>query len=141
MVKNYFSEGSFMIHELTIRPQFRDTDAFGHVNYMSTQNWFDRARTDIYREFSAKMDPREIGLVILKVDVLYQKEIFPGNDVQIRSWVSRIGNKSFTITQEASQNNELCVTGNIVFCGIDLVRHISAPLSSRVREVLSRYQP
>ncbi len=129
-----------MFYTTTITPQVYDTDMQGHVNYLSPQLWFDRARSTIYRQFEPNMDFSKHCVVTLKVEVTYIKEIMVAADVEIRTWTSALGNKSYEITQEAWQNGERCVVAKSIFCGFDFTTHKSEPLSERFRAVLEQYR-
>lgn len=128
-----------IVFEYPILPQIIDTDVFGHVNYLAVSGWFDRARTVLYREFAPDLRPEQIGVVVLKTEVLYKKELLWTDDVLIRTMIVHIGTKSFHVRQEAWQKGICCACGTVVFSGFDFVHRASAPIPDRIREVLNRH--
>ena len=122
-----------------VKPQIFDTDRFGHINFIAPSIWFDRSRTTIYQALSPNLIPEEIGVVVLKSDIVYHKEMHWESEVRVRTWVSRIGHKSFTVTQEAWQNGICCATGNIILCGFNFEKRTSALLSEHIKSVINRF--
>lgn len=129
-----------MFYTTPIEPQVYDSDFQGHTNFLSVSLWFDRARTALYREFEPNLNFREHGLVILKTEVTYVKEIWLARPVEVRTWTSVVGTKSFEITQEAWQDGEVCAVGKTIFCGFDFTVHKSEPISPEFRAVLEKFR-
>ncbi|MCF0234573.1 MAG: thioesterase family protein [Thermoguttaceae bacterium] len=128
-----------MLYKTDITPQILDSDLQGHMHFMAVLSWFERARMSLYCEFSSNLDFKEHGYVILKTDVSYLHEIWISRPVEVRTWVSMIGVKSFEVSQEAWQDGERCAAGSTIFCGFDFTRHGSEPLSDSTRAVLEKY--
>ncbi len=122
-----------------VKPQIFDTDRFGHINFIAPSIWFDRSRTTIYQALSPNLVPEEIGVVVLKADVVYHKEMRWESEVLIRTWISHIGHKSFTVTQEAWQNSVCCATSNVVLCAFDFENRTSTPLSERILSNITQF--
>ncbi len=129
-----------MFSSITITPQIADTDMQGHINFLAYMKWFDRARTPIYRELDPTLKFKPHGMVILKTEVTYLKEVSVATDVEARSWISLIGNKSLEMTQEIFQNGTRCAVGKSIFCGFNFDTHTSEPLSDAFRAVLEKYR-
>ena len=79
-------------------------------------------------------------MVVLKTEVTYLREVSVTTDVEIRSWVSLLGNKSFELAQDVWQNGERCAIVKSIFCGFNFSSHTSEPLSDAFRAVLEKYQ-
>ena len=101
------------------------------------QEYYNR---ELLREFEPNLNFREHGLVILKTEVTYVKEIWLARPVEVRTWTSVVGTKSFELTQEAWQDGELCAVGKTIFCGFDFTVHKSEPISPEFRAVLEKYR-
>ncbi len=123
----------------TISPQIADTDMQGHINFLAYSAWFDRARTRIYKEISPDLAFRPHGMVVLKTEVTFLKEVYVQHDVEIRSWISVLGNKSFEMTQECWQQGERCAVGKTIFCAFNFDEHKSEPIQDSFRAVLEKY--
>jgi len=63
-------------------------------------------------------------------------QMFFGYDVEIRSGVSRIGTKSFTVYHEAWQKDQLCVKGNAVIVYYDFKAGQTVPIPDNIKERL-----
>ncbi|MDR1654690.1 MAG: thioesterase family protein [Treponema sp.] len=72
-------------------------------------------------------------------DYDFVDQLYFQHDVEIHSWVSRIGNKSFTIYHEAWQQGRLCVKGNAVVVYYDFNTEKSAPLPEDKRKLLMEH--
>lgn len=127
----------FITTQLT--PQVADTDMQGHVNFLAYSKWFDRVRTPLYRELDPTLVFKPHGMVILKTDVTFLHEVSATTDVDVRSWVSMLGTKSFELTQDVWQNGIRCAIGKSIFCGFNFDTHTSEPLSAEYRAIIEKY--
>ena len=133
-----------MIAKMTIQPQVADTDLFGAIDYLAVTRWFDRARTPIYQELFPRFQLKPHGLVVVKVTVDYLEEMRVDDRLEARSWTSRIGNKSFDITQELWRTREdggeeKCAVSVSIFSTINFNYHKSEPLNEHFLNVLRKY--
>ena len=122
-----------------VTPQIADTDMQGHINFLAYSKWFDRVRTPIYRELDPTLNFKPHGMVVLKTEITFLKEVYVQHDVDLRAWVSVLGNKSFEMTQECRQNGELCAVGKTIFCAFNFDEHKSEPIPDAFRAVLEKY--
>lgn len=122
--------------EEIIQPQFSDSDLFGHANYLAVARWFEHGRSPLYLALAPKLSPAALGIVIIKTEVFYHKEVFIDRQILIKTFISKIGTKSFAAGQEAYQNGELCAESTTVFCGFDPATHSSVPLSDEKKNIL-----
>ncbi|OBX38045.1 thioesterase superfamily protein [Halomonas elongata] len=115
----------------TIEPAFYDTDALGHVNNTRLPAWFELARNDLFKLFTPDLDPRRWRLIMARMEIDYRAELHYGTDIEIRTYLSRLGNSSFTVTQEAHQSGTL-TNVDIPYWSTSIMRP-SAPSPSRAR--------
>lgn len=123
-----------------LTPQFADTDMQGHVNFLAYSKWFDRVRTPIYRELDPTLNFSPHGMVVLKTEMTFLKEVSVTSDVQIRTWVSLLGNKSLEVTQDVWQEGVRRAVGKTIFCGFNFETHSSEPISDEFRAVFEKYR-
>lgn len=134
-----------MYYVTKIQPQVADTNTQGHIDFLAFSRWFDRARTTLYEELLPGFQTKPHGLVIVNVKVDYLREMFVDDRVEIRTWTSRIGEKSFELTQElwrvrdGAPNPERCAVTKVVLCAINFDVHKSEPLNDHIRSVLAKY--
>ena len=129
-----------MYYEDVIIPQIADSNRYGHVDSLAAPQWFDRARTSLYFKMRDSLDFDRRGLVVVKLETSYLKEMNLAQDVLIRTWVSLIGTKSFETTQEALQGDELRVVEKTIFCVYDLQARRSVPIDDGLRALLEQYR-
>lgn len=123
----------------TLEPAFYDTDALGHINNTRLPAWFELARNDLFRLFTPDLDPRKWALIMARLDVEFRAELFYGEDIELRTWLTRLGNSSFTVTQEAWQNGRLGARGNTVMVHYDHAAKRAAPLPPTIRAELEKH--
>lgn len=128
-----------------IQPQVADTNMTGHVDHLAFTRWCDRARTRFYEELFPGFICKPHGLVVVNVTVDYLKEMRVDDRIEVRTWTSRIGEKSFELTQEIWTTRDDATTpvrtavSKSVFCAMNFDVHKSEPLSDHFREVLAKY--
>ncbi|MDO5308928.1 MAG: hotdog domain-containing protein [Planctomycetia bacterium] len=128
-----------MFYNTEITPQIADSNYQRHIDSLALPQWFDRARTSLYRKCLESLDFKKHGLVVVKLETTYLKELRVDRDVTIRTWVSLIGTKSFETTQEAWQDNEKRAVEKTIFCAYNFREHKSEPLSDAIHDILERY--
>lgn len=114
-----------------IQPRFNDTDALGHINNTVLAVWFEGARDPLFRVFTPDLNPTDWRLILAKFSVEFHAELFYGQPVEIRTWVSRVGNSSFDVSQQAWQQDKLCASGVAVLVHYDFVGKSSVPLDAQ----------
>ena len=124
-----------------IQPRSIGTDCLGHINNDSLPPWFETARTPILRIFVPDMIVKmeSFPLIIAHTEYEFMDQIFSRYEVEIRSWISRIGKKSFTIYHEAWQRDRLCVKGSAVVVYYDFQAKQSVPLPKDKRNLLKMH--
>ena len=82
----------------------------------------------------------QMRVVMVRVEADYLAEMFLGNDVEIRTTVSKIGNSSFHLTHEARQNGKLTARGTVVLVHFDYETKQPLPLTPDLRQKLEEIQ-
>jgi acyl-CoA thioester hydrolase len=123
----------------TIEPAFYDTDALGHVNNTRLPAWFELARNDLFRLFTPDLDPRKWRLIMARMEVDYRAELLYGQEIEIRTYLSRLGNSSFTVSQEARQNGQLTNLGHTVLVHFDHQAKRAVPIEGDLRDALTAH--
>lgn len=122
-----------------VEPAFYDTDALGHVNNTRLPAWFELARNDLFRLFTPDLDPRKWRLIMARMEVDYRAELQYGQEIEIRTYVSRLGNSSFTVSQEARQSGKLTNLGHTVMVHFDHEAKRAIPIEGELREALEAH--
>lgn len=123
----------------TIEPAFYDTDALGHINNTRLPAWFELARNDLFKLFTPDLDPRKWRLIMARMEIDYRAELLYGSDIELRTYLSRLGTSSFTVTQEAWQNGVLANLGHTVLVQFDHVAKRAVPIEGELRDALEAH--
>lgn len=97
-----------------ISPRFAETDALGHINNTVIPVWFEQARRPIFEFFTPDLDPRKWRLIIARIEVDFMAETRFGSEVEIRTYLSHLGNASLKLTHELWQQGVLRAKGMAV---------------------------
>ena len=103
----------------TFSPRFSDTDALGHINNTNVPIWFEGARDPVFKLFISDLDPKNWNLILAKIDVTFHSQMHYGSEMEVKTYIGRIGNSSFDVYQELWQHNTKCASGTAVqvhFC-------------------------
>jgi len=122
-----------------LMPRFSDTDALGHINNTKVPVWFEGAREPIFKLFIPDLDPKKWQLIIAKIEVFYHGQLFYGQAVEVRTYISRIGGASFDVYQELWQHGEKCVSGTAAMVNFDYKTQKSQKISAEIRDELAKH--
>ena len=125
----------------TVAPRFGDIDGLGHVNNTVLAVWFEIGRNSIFRLFSPDLDlsPEVWHLILVRTEFDFLSQMYFRSDVEIRTFIEKIGNSSFTVGHEAWQEGELKVRGQAVLVYYVFKLQKALPLPDRVREMLTEH--
>lgn len=87
----------------------------GHVHNGIYLSYFEQARMDFFHQLfqGEKWDWKKNGVVLAKNELNYHKPVYLHDAVKVYTWVSHIGNSSFTMNYEIIRNeDELCTSGS-----------------------------
>jgi len=126
---------------ISIQPRFGDMDFLGHINNTTLALWFETARTPLFRIFvpDLRFDLKTFHLIMAHTDYDFVDELHFQYDVEIRSWISRIGNKSFTVYHEAWQEGRIGAKGNAVIVHYDFMSKQSFPIPEDKKKLLAEH--
>lgn len=127
------------MYKAIITPRFSDTDGLGHINNTTAPIWFEGAREPIFRLFTPDLDLKKWQLIIAKIDVSYHGQLFYGQDVEVRTFVSRIGGASFDVYQELWQQGKKCVSGSAAMVHFDYQTQKSQQIPDSIRIELTEH--
>ncbi|MET4696545.1 acyl-CoA thioesterase [Endozoicomonas lisbonensis] len=122
-----------------LTPRFCETDALGHINNTVLPVWFEKAREPIFFIFNPEMDLQNWQLIIARIEVEFLKQLRFGQDVELRTWLEKVGNSSMYIHHEAWQSGQLCARGKAILIHYDYVSEKATPIPDHVRVKLSEH--
>ncbi|MEE0924849.1 MAG: thioesterase family protein [Methanobrevibacter sp.] len=124
-----------------VTPSFGDIDGMKHVNNNRILEWFELGGLDIYRYFTPdlNLDFENWKLIMVRKEADFVGQLRFGEDVEIRTYLLKIGNSSFTVGNEVWQSNELKAKGKTVIVHFDYVTQKSVPIPDDVRKKLEEH--
>jgi len=126
---------------IKVNPRFGDIDILGHVNNTVPSYWFELARTPFMKIFDPELalTKKTFPLILAHTEYDFTGQLYIKYEVEIKSWVSKIGTKSFTIKHEAFQQDRLCVKGNAVIVCFDFITEKTFPIPEDKRKLLEEH--
>jgi len=126
---------------IKVTPRFGDADGLRHINNIALVEWFEVGRNPIFRIFTPDLDLsyEKWKLILVRTEFDYIGQMYYGMDVEIRSYITKIGNTSFTIGHEAWQDNELKARGKAVLVHYDFEEERSKPIPDFIRKTLEKH--
>ncbi len=124
-----------------VSPRFGDIDGLGHVNNTVLPVWFEIGRNSIFRLFSPDLNlsPDVWHLILVRTEFDFLRQMYFRSDVEIRTFIAKIGNSSFTVGHEAWQEGELKVKGQAVLVYYDFKLQKAMPLPDSIRKILTEH--
>jgi len=126
--------------EEQIKPRFSETDALGHINNTVVAQWFEGARDPIFKWFTPDLSLNNWQLILAKTIVEFHAELQYGECVEIKTYISRIGNSSFDVYQEAWQQGIKCASGTAVMVNFDYQTKKSKKIIEAVVEKMQSHR-
>jgi acyl-CoA thioester hydrolase len=124
-----------------VTPRFGDVDALGHINNAVMSDWFELARNPVFKIFDPLMriEHEHWSLIMAHTDYDFVDQIYFQHEVEIRTHVDHIGNKSFSVYHEAWQQERLCAKGHAVMVHFDFTANRSTPLPEDKKKLLAEH--
>lgn len=125
-------------YPLTVR--WSDLDAYQHVNNTRYLEYFQEARIHYLRQLSATGEAHWTPIVVAAAVVEYRRQMGlkgPGDaGYEVRSRVSRVGTKSFSVYSEVHDGAEVCARATVVMVSMNADATASAPIPEAHRDRL-----
>ncbi|MDR3095715.1 MAG: acyl-CoA thioesterase [Paraburkholderia sp.] len=119
-----------------ITPRVSETDGCGHINNTTLPVWFEAGRREFFRAFSPSLSFEDWHLAVVSMQVQFQRQIYLHDDVRIATWVSKLGNKSVTVSEAAFQGETLCASGECAYVYFNYAAQRSGRVPDAVRQRL-----
>ena len=126
------------MYKMTIEPRVSETDGVGHVNNTTIPVWFEAARNPIFKLFTPDLSFQNWKMIILNMNIDYIKQIYYGTDVEVYTWVKRIGNTSLELYEEIHQNGQLCARGTAVYVNFNVETQKTESIPEYLKTELSK---
>jgi acyl-CoA thioester hydrolase len=127
------------MYRTIIEPRVSETDGVGHINNTTIPIWFEAGRNQLFKLFTPDSSFKNWKMIILNMNVEYVGQIYFGKDVEIKTWVKRIGKSSLELYEEIHQENRLCTKGTAVYVNFNLQNQKSEPIPNSIRQELEKH--
>nr|WP_255433467.1 thioesterase family protein [Brevibacillus sp. LEMMJ03] len=134
-----------MQHLFDLVVRSTDIDVIGHVNNAKYLEYMEWARFDwmCRQGFTLEeLKRRQIMPVVVSIQINYRKELRMLEQVQVRTSVVKIGEKSFVVRHELyNQRDERAADADVTMVMIDAVQRRSVPLPDDLARALADALP
>lgn len=119
-----------------IHPRVSETDGVGHINNTTIPVWFEAGRGEIFKMFMPDLSFDNWKLVIVNMNIDYVRQLFYGKEVEVLTWVKKIGNTSFVLYEEMYQDDQLCAKGTATYVNFNKKIQKPEPIPEHIRKQL-----
>lgn len=124
-------------HEYPLRVRWSDVDAYRHVNNVQYVEFFQEARIQYLMSLHDKTDGPWSRHVIARTDIGYRRPmLFRREPYVVGSWISRVGDRSFTISADVRDGAQLLAHSDVVVVAYDAESDGPTTFASSQRERL-----
>ena len=123
-------------HEHQVQLRWSDPDSLGHVNHARALSLLEDARLAM-----GDGAPGQPGLILARLEVDYLRQLYyrTGERLCVRSVVTRLGTKSFTVRQELVQDDAVAIRADVVMVLFDFATDTSRTMAEAERQYWSRF--
>jgi acyl-CoA thioester hydrolase len=124
-----------------VTPRFGDIDGLRHITNTVPPMWFELARNPLFKLFvpDLAVNYDKWNLILVRMEFDFVGQLYFGADVEIRTYIEKIGNTSFTVYQEAWQNGGLGVKGKAVCVYFDFKEQKPKPIPEDIKLKLKEH--
>lgn len=129
------------MHSLPLQVRFNDVDQMGHINNAVLMEYFDLGKEAFFSSIGLPPEQGDFTIVIVHFDVDFFKQMFFRDELQVRTEVARIGNKSLEVSQKIVRINpsapeEVCAQCRTIMSGYCRSTGTSAPIPEKMKPLL-----
>ena len=119
--------------ETPITPRVSETDGAGHINNTVIPIWLEAGRREVFRILTPDLSFERWHVALVNMNVDYLDQTYFQEDACVKTWVARIGTKSFQLYEELWQGARLCAKGTAtyVYMNYDQGRSEAVPADAR----------
>ena len=120
--------------------EFRDLDAFGHVNNAVYFSYFEWARALLWFELTGTNRARDIGFIVAHASCDFRKQL-DLEPIEICVRISETGNSSLTFLHEIRKKggDEVVATGKVVVVLFNWERQSKMAVSDELRRKVTEW--
>ncbi len=130
-------------HKAPIQLRFNDVDVLGHVNNTVYFSFYDTGKALYFTDVQGwPVDWRHVDRVIANVNCAYIAPIHFGDEIEVLTRCSAVGNKSFTLSQvlRERKSGEIKSVCETVMVTIDPVTQRGVEIPDDIRAAFEGYE-
>lgn len=125
--------------ETPIIPRVSETDGAGHINNIFVPVWFEAGRREIFQILTPSLAFSDWKVALVNMNVDYLAQLYFEHDAVVRTWIDRIGTKSFTVYEEIWQRNEMCAKGTATYVYMNYTENRSEEIPPNARAAFEQH--
>jgi acyl-CoA thioester hydrolase len=122
--------------EHTVDVRYNDLDTFGHVNNAVYGTYCEEARVAYINEVLGIEDIDQFPAVVASLEIDFRSSVTEPTSVDVRVWVTRLGNSSMTMAYELEHDGRLVAEAETTIVAIDPATRETRPLPEEWREAV-----
>ena len=130
-------------HKTPIQLRFNDIDVLGHATNSVYQQYFDLGRMAYIKDvLQEEMEWNSEGLILVSISINYLSPVKLYNRVEVRTMVTKLGNKSLNMTQQVYNlsTDTVAAESDAVMVGFCGKNEESIPLPQRWRTKIANFE-
>lgn len=128
---------------MPVQLRFNDLDGFGHVNNSVYLSFYDIGKSEYFNAVRGEViDVDMLDVVIAHVDVDFLAPVYLTDEIEVRTTVESVGNKSFTLLQQIvdKRTEDIKCACRTVMVGFDRETNTTKVISDEWRDALERFE-
>ncbi|MCF0198891.1 MAG: acyl-CoA thioesterase [Bacteroidaceae bacterium] len=130
-------------HATDIQIRFNDVDSFGHVNNNAYFEYYDLGKERYLNEvLNSDFRQQEIVPVIANINANFIRPIFHTDHIEVETAIVHVGNKSFTLVQQAVNKDTgtvHCQCTTVMVC-FDTATQTAREIPATFRKAIEEYE-
>lgn len=119
-----------------LKVRFSDLDVFGHANNVQYVEFFQESRIQYLMELHEQGE-KWSPYVVARTDIEYRRPILlRRKPYDVHNWISHVGNRSFTISAQIRDGDEVLATSHVVMVAFDEKTQASTAMTPEQRRKL-----
>jgi acyl-CoA thioester hydrolase len=127
------------MYSTIIIPRVSETNGAGHISNTVVPVWFEAGRSEIYKLLTPDLSFENWKVALVNMNVDFIKQIFLQANVEVKTWIESIGNKSFTVYEEMDQNGQIYAKGTATYVYFNYKTQQSEVIPQEVRTKLEEH--
>lgn len=125
--------------EQPIELRWSDQDLLGHVNNARVLTLMEEGRIRVLaKDLKEVREDGDAGVVVRAMTMEFDRPVHYPQDTMLKLWIGRVGNTSYTVHHELTQNGVRCAYMRAVMVMFDAETETAVALTPAQREALEK---